>query len=84
MSRKHKLLENQNENIQMKLTKENKIKKANEMNIKIVTEFITLFNNLNNRQPMDTEIIDNLKDKIDMVTLQKIIEETKPLQVTIH
>lgn len=77
-------LKTQNENIQLKLSKENKIKKANEMNIKIVMEFITLFNNLNNRQPMDTEIIDNLKDKIDMVTLQKIIEETKPLQVTIH
>jgi hypothetical protein len=77
-------LKSQNDSIQLKLSKDNKIKRANEMNIKMVTEFITLFNNLNNRQPMDTEIIDNLKDKIDIVTLHKIIEETKPLQVTVH
>jgi hypothetical protein len=77
-------LKTHNESIQLKLTKENRIKKANETNSKMVTEFITLFKNLNNRQPMDTEIIDNLKDKIDMVTLQKIIDESKPLQITIN
>ena len=77
-------LKTHNESIQLKLTKENRIKKANETNSKMVTEFITLFKNLNNRQPMDTEIIDNLKDKIDMATLQKIIDETKPLQIAIN
>ena len=44
-------------------------------NKKKVNDFINLFNNLNNREPMESEIIDNLKDKIDIETIQKIIDE---------
>ena len=61
-------------NLQLKLSKENKIKRAIEQNNKIVDDFITIFKNLNNREPLDTEIIDNLKDKIDVFTIQQIID----------
>lgn len=40
---------------------------------KQVIDFKTLFYNLNNRYPMDNEIIDNLKEKIELDTLKKII-----------
>ena len=40
---------------------------------KQVIEFKTLFYNLNNRHPMDNEIIDNLKEKIEIELLKKII-----------
>ena len=66
-----------NENIQLKKAKEIKIKKEIETNNKLVTDFIVLFNNLNNRMPMDSEIIDNLKDKIELTILQTIINEQK-------
>ena len=38
-----------------------------------VIDFKTLFYNLNNRSPMENEIIDNLTDKIEIETLKKII-----------
>ena len=63
------------ENIKLETIKKNKIKKENEENKKTVNDFINLFNNLNNREPMESEIIDNLKDKIDIETIQKIIDE---------
>jgi hypothetical protein len=61
-------------NLQLKLSKENKIKKAIEQNNKIVDDFVAVFKNLNNREPLDTEIIDNLKEKIDVSTIQQIID----------
>ena len=68
-----------NEQLKIKFEKQNKIKKINELNIKIVKDFINLFFNLNNRDPMDFEIIDNLKDKIDASVIIKIIENNKSL-----
>jgi hypothetical protein len=73
----------QSEQMQIKLTKEQKIKKTNEQNNKLVKDFIMLFNDLNNRDPMDSEIIDNLRDKIDIVVLQKIIDDQKSLEIVI-
>lgn len=64
-----------NENIKNDMIKRNKIKKENEQNKKIIIDFINLFNNLNNREPMESEIIDNLKDKINIEIIQKIIDE---------
>jgi len=52
------------ENIKLQLEKQNKLKKTNEYNQKIISEFINVFTNLNNREPMESEIIDNLKDRI--------------------
>jgi hypothetical protein len=70
-----------NETIKSQLIKQNKIKKQNELNKKIVNDFIKVFTNLNNREPMDSEIIDNLKDKMDINTIQKIIEQNKSITV---
>jgi len=73
-----------NETLKTKLIKENKIRKQNELDRKVVNDFISLFNNLNNREPMETEIIDNLKEKIDINTIKKIIEQNKTLSIKIN
>lgn len=73
-----------NEQIKVQLLKQNKIRKMNEMNNKMVKDFINLFISLNNREPMESEIIDNLKDKIDINTLYKIIETGKSLSIKIN
>jgi len=54
--------------------KENMKHKMNEYNHSVVSEFKKVFYNLNNREPMESEIIDNLKDKIELSTLLQIIE----------
>ena len=70
-----------NENIKQQVMKHNKIKKQNELNQKIVNDFINLFINLNNREPMEGEIIDNLKEKINPEIIKKILEENKNINV---
>ena len=65
-------------NIQLVLEKQTKINKINEFNFKLVSDFINIFFDLNNREPMESEIIDNLKDKIDVEIIQKILTESKP------
>lgn len=72
-----------NETLKNQLMKQNKVKKQHELNRKIVQDFVTLFNNLNNREPMESEIIDNLKDKLDVNTIKKIIEQNKSLSVKV-
>jgi hypothetical protein len=72
-----------NETLKNQLMKQNKVKKQNELNRKIVQDFVTLFNNLNNREPMESEIIDNLKEKVDVNTIKKIIEQNKSLSVKV-
>ena len=67
------------EQIKSKLEKQNKIKKIDELNNKIVKDFVELFINLNNREPMEFEIMDNLKEKMDMTIITKILEENKSL-----
>jgi hypothetical protein len=73
-----------NETLKNELMKQNKIKKQNELDRKMVSDFIIQFNNLNNREPMETEIIDNLKDKMDLNTIKKIIEQNKTLLVKMN
>ena len=46
-------------------------------NNNIVKELKKTFFNLNNREPMDSEIIGNLQEKIELSILQKIINEQK-------
>jgi hypothetical protein len=65
------------ENIKLQLEKQNKVKKTNEYNQKIISEFINVFTSLNNRDPMESEIIDNLKDRIDLEIIKKILNENK-------
>jgi hypothetical protein len=57
--------------------KENKMKKKEENNYKEVNDFITFFIKINNRDPMESEIFDNLKDKMDLMTIKNIIEQIK-------
>jgi hypothetical protein len=73
-----------NENMKLQLTKVNKIRKQNELNKKIVYDFIKLFNNLNNREPMESEIIDNLKEKINVDAIKKILDENRSISVKIN
>jgi hypothetical protein len=73
-----------NETLKNKLIKENKIKKQKELEKKIVNDFIILFNKLNNRDPMESEIIDNLKGKINVDTIQKIIDQNRNLYLKIN
>lgn len=73
-----------NENMKSQLIKQNKIKKQNELDKKIISDFIILFNNLNNREPMESEIIDNLKDKIDINIIKQIIDQNRTLSLKIN
>lgn len=72
------------ENIKLQLLKQNKIRKTKEKNSKLIKDFITSFINLNNREPMETEIIDNLKDKLDINSIKKILEDGKLLVFRIN
>ena len=68
---------NEIETIRNKNAKEKRAKIINTMNINLVKEFKRTFYNLNNREPMDSEIIDNLKDNIELSTLTKIVDDLK-------
>jgi hypothetical protein len=70
-----------NETLKNQLIKQNKIKKQNELNKKNVNDFIKVFHDLNNRDPMDSEIIDNLKDKMDINTIKKIVDQNRTITV---
>jgi hypothetical protein len=55
--------------------RENKIKKKEDDNFRDVNDFISLFKKINNRDPMDSEVFDNLKDKMDILTIKNIFEQ---------
>lgn len=61
--------------IKNKVIKENIIKKIDETNEQAVADFKKIFHDLNNRDPLENEIIDNLKDKIELSKLTKIIQK---------
>ena len=67
-----------------KTAQQNKLFKINTDNNKIVTDFITTFKQLNNRDPMESEVIDNLKDKLDVAQIKTIFSRinTLSLQIT--
>lgn len=73
-----------NETLKNQLIKKNKIKKQNDLDRKIISDFIILFTNLNNREPMETEIIDNLKEKIDINIIKRHIEQNRTLSVKMN
>ena len=60
-----------------KIAVENKLKIMKHTNNKIVKDFKYTFFQLNNREAMDSEIVDNLKEKIEFSKLQRIIHEQK-------
>lgn len=55
--------------------KQNLLKKIDEENEKIVDHFMILFKNMNHREPLYNEIIENLRDKIEPNVLEKIVEK---------
>lgn len=65
------------ENLRNQTNKENQEKHIKEVNATIVRDFKRTFFNLNNREAMEEEIIDNLKDKINELLLQKLIDELR-------
>lgn len=67
-----------------KILKQNKLSRTNADNNKIVTEFINTFKQLNNRDPMESEIIDNLKDKLDTAQIKKIFYGVNTLSLQIN
>ena len=69
----------ENDFLKIQLAKHNKLKKITEQNNVIIKDFINSFVNLHNREPLETEIIDNLKDKIDQTIIKKILENNKSL-----
>ena len=72
------------ENIKNQLDKKHKIKKTIENNNRMIKDFIQLFISLNNREPMESEIIDNLKDKMDASIIKQIIDDNKFLSIKIN
>jgi hypothetical protein len=56
---------------------ENIVKTEDEKNILLVQTFKQTFFDINNRFPIDSEIIDNLKDKLDVEILQKVINDIR-------
>lgn len=48
-----------------------------ERNINSVKDFIKTFQNLNHREPIESEIINNLQDVIDPTIIKKILEDIK-------
>lgn len=75
---------NDNQDMQLQLVKLNKQKKIDEFNAKTVNDFICLFKELNNRDPLESEILDNLRDKMDIITIQKNIDKYKSFQLKIQ
>jgi hypothetical protein len=57
------------------LMKENIVKKKEQQDYKEVNDFIVLFKKINNRDPMETEVFDNLKDKMEILTIKHIFEQ---------
>ena len=51
-----------------------------ENNINSVKDFIKTFQNLNYREPIETEIINNLQDTIEVSIIKKILEDIKNKQ----
>jgi hypothetical protein len=72
----------ESDNLKNLQLKENKIKKKEETNFKIVEEFIILFKKINNREPMETEIYDNLKDKIDIITIKTTLDQLEHINLS--
>lgn len=64
-----------NEKKQLMETKENILKKIDDENEKAVNHFISAFKNMNHREPLYNEIMENLMDKISKDILEKIVDK---------
>ena len=57
----------------MKQIKDLKAKKLQEHNIQLVKDFKTNFFNFHNREALDDEVIDNLKEQIEVSIIKQIL-----------
>jgi len=73
-----------NEGLKNQILKQIKLNKVRDDNNKIVTDFVGLFKSLNNREPMESEVIDNLKDKVDATIIKGILDKLKTLSIQIN
>ena len=65
--------------------KNNLTKLKQDKNKNLVIDFKKSFYNINNREPLDSEIYDNLKDKIDANVLNNIIDDLKKtMELTLY
>lgn len=72
------------ENLKNQIMKQTKLNKTRDDNNKIVADFIGLFKSLNNREPMESEVVDNLKDKVDIVTIKGVLDKLRTLSIPIN
>jgi hypothetical protein len=63
------------EQLKVKHARDLKQKRLVENNRKMVTDFVSQFIRLNNREPMESEVVDNLKDAVDIETIRKVLGE---------
>jgi hypothetical protein len=63
------------EMLKLQLLKETKQKRIDEINNKMVSDFKTAFFLLHQRDAVESEIIDNLKEKMDLFILKKILSD---------
>jgi hypothetical protein len=73
-----------NESLKNQVLKQIKLNKVRDDNNKIVTDFVGLFKSLNNRDPMESEVIDNLKDKVDATIIKGALDKLKTLSIAIN
>lgn len=77
-----RLQEDLQKHLQNATIKEAKDKMLLEQNMKIVSDFKKQFMDLHNREAMDSEIIDNLRDKIEDSLLHSIIRQQHVINFT--
>jgi hypothetical protein len=71
------LIRNQWSSEENKNKKINKIMNKEKENLEIVRNFQKTFFDVNNREPLESEVLDNLKDKIELTKLTKVLEQFK-------
>lgn len=69
------------EHVRAKQARELKQKKLLENNRKTISDFISHFVQLNNREPMESEVIDNLKDLVEVDFIHTYLTERGASQV---
>lgn len=69
------------EHVRAKQARELKQKKLLENNRKTISDFISHFVQLNNREPMESEVIDNLKDLVEVDFIHTYLTERGTSQV---
>lgn len=56
------------------LRKQNTLQNNVELQINMVKNFMTIFNEINNRDPIESEILTNLQEKMDIDTIKSILK----------